>query len=326
MAFARRMNAWKLCLVGVVGAAASVAQAQTSTLYNGGFEVGCLFCGGPFPEGWSSPGGNQLARRRSVDDGIVPAVTPRTGTSCVSIGTNGSGFYGLSTDSRNFCYCDQTCAVACPGPYPFFDPAFDYAGGDVEVSGYYMIPANDPIVNDTAGIKLNIKTLNQDVATLDFDYNGPNAIRGHTNGLWVPYTVRFTRDAIQAEYECNTGERVACGCECVPLAPRPNRVKIVLGRFAPDPGASGTIYWDDITVSQLPAGPVCDTIDFNRDTLFPDSLDLDDYIAVLGGGPNACSNFPNCGDLDFNNDGLFPDSTDLDAYISRLGGGPCILP
>jgi hypothetical protein len=71
-------------------------------------------------------------------------------------------------------------------------------------------------------------------------------------------------------------------------------------------------------------GPTCDTLDFNRDTLFPDSQDLDDLIAVLGGGPGACSNFPNCGDIDFNNDGLFPDSTDLDAYISRLSGGPCL--
>jgi hypothetical protein len=70
----------------------------------------------------------------------------------------------------------------------------------------------------------------------------------------------------------------------------------------------------------------CDTIDFNRDTLTPDSGDLDDFIAVLAGGPGACSNAPNCGDVDFNNDGLFPDSTDLDAFVSRLGGGPCVLP
>jgi glucose/arabinose dehydrogenase len=73
-------------------------------------------------------------------------------------------------------------------------------------------------------------------------------------------------------------------------------------------------------------GPICDSLDFNRDTLFPDSGDLDDFIAVLGGGPGACSTFPTpgCSDLDFNNDGLFPDSTDLDAFVSRLGGGPCL--
>jgi aminopeptidase N len=83
----------------------------------------------------------------------------------------------------------------------------------------------------------------------------------------------------------------------------------------------GAASW---TFQILPVGNVCDTIDFNRDTLFPDSQDLDDFLAVLSGGPGACSNAPNCGDIDFNNDGLFPDSTDLDALISRLGGGPCL--
>jgi hypothetical protein len=70
----------------------------------------------------------------------------------------------------------------------------------------------------------------------------------------------------------------------------------------------------------------CDSIDFNRDTLFPDSGDLDDFIAVLAGGPSACSTFPTpgCSDIDFNNDGLFPDSGDLDAFLSRLAGGACL--
>jgi hypothetical protein len=72
--------------------------------------------------------------------------------------------------------------------------------------------------------------------------------------------------------------------------------------------------------------PACDTIDFNRDGLTPDSGDLDDFLAVLSGGPSACSTFPapGCGDLDYNNDGLFPDSLDLDAFISRLAGGACL--
>jgi hypothetical protein len=75
-------------------------------------------------------------------------------------------------------------------------------------------------------------------------------------------------------------------------------------------------------------GPVCDSIDFNNDTLSPDSGDLDDFIAVFSGGPSACSTFPTpgCNDLDFNNDGLFPDAADLDAFIIRLAGGPCTLP
>jgi V8-like Glu-specific endopeptidase len=73
----------------------------------------------------------------------------------------------------------------------------------------------------------------------------------------------------------------------------------------------------------------CDTIDFNRDGIFPDTNDLDVFIHVLAGG--SCADFPGggmggavCGDLDFNNDGLSPDSLDLDAFVSRLAGGPCV--
>ena len=67
--------------------------------------------------------------------------------------------------------------------------------------------------------------------------------------------------------------------------------------------------------------PGCDTIDFNGDGLYPDNLDLVDFLSVFGGG--ACSNDPNCGDLDFNNDGLFPDNEDIFSLFRVFGGGAC---
>jgi hypothetical protein len=66
---------------------------------------------------------------------------------------------------------------------------------------------------------------------------------------------------------------------------------------------------------------VCDTIDFNADGLFPDSLDIEDFLTVFGGG--ACSNDPNCGDVDFNNDGLYPDQRDIEAFLVVYAGGAC---
>jgi hypothetical protein len=65
----------------------------------------------------------------------------------------------------------------------------------------------------------------------------------------------------------------------------------------------------------------CDFLDFNRDGLFPDTQDVDDFLAVFSGAP--CSNDPNCGDIDFNNDGLFPDTQDINALLSVFSGGPC---
>ena len=77
-----------------------------------------------------------------------------------------------------------------------------------------------------------------------------------------------------------------------------------------------------IRVPITPSVPDCDTIDFNRDGLFPDNVDLLDFLSVFSGG--ACTNDPLCGDLDFNNDGLFPDNLDLEAFFSVFGGGPCL--
>jgi hypothetical protein len=72
------------------------------------------------------------------------------------------------------------------------------------------------------------------------------------------------------------------------------------------------------TSSVCPNLPVCDSIDFNGDGLFPDDQDTVDFLYVLAGG--ACST-STCGDLDFNNDGLFPDDQDLADFLTVLAGG-----
>jgi hypothetical protein len=70
----------------------------------------------------------------------------------------------------------------------------------------------------------------------------------------------------------------------------------------------------------LPAGPVCNDLDFNNDGLFPDDADLVEFLTVLSGG--ACST-GDCDSIDFNNDGLFPDDNDLVTFLRVLAGGEC---
>jgi hypothetical protein len=65
-----------------------------------------------------------------------------------------------------------------------------------------------------------------------------------------------------------------------------------------------------------------DIIDFNSDTLFPDVLDISDFLSVFSGG--LCSNDPVRADVDFNNDGLVPDTLDIQAFLSVFSGGPCL--
>jgi hypothetical protein len=106
--------------------------------------------------------------------------------------------------------------------------------------------------------------------------------------------------------------------------------------FVPSPAAANRLGVDrdqdgvfdrtELVAGSNPADPnsvpqICDTIDFNHDGLFPDTLDLEDLISVFQGGP--CST-GTCGDLDFNNDGLFPDTLDVTSFLSILAGGPCL--
>ncbi|MBI1189163.1 MAG: hypothetical protein GC200_00555 [Tepidisphaera sp.] len=316
----------KISIALLAGCALALpAMAQTNGLQNGGFENLCLFCGGPFPDGWSSPGGNTNANRRTVGDGQMPALfpvgtpnalTPHSGNAVAEIRTPGTGgFIGLTTDNVNFCYCDQTCGTLCSTPYPYFDPVFDYNGGDVVVTAWYMIPADQPIVGDASGIKINIKVQNQDVATMDPWALG-TAISGTTNGQWMPYTVVFTRADIQQQYECNRGIQPGCGCNCVPAAPLPNHCKLTLGRFVGDGSpTSGIIYWDDITYTQLPPAAACEP-DVNQDGV-ADQGDVDYLINVIAGGENPTGINP-----DFNNDGV-ADQGDIDALVNVIAGGPC---
>ncbi len=77
------------------------------------------------------------------------------------------------------------------------------------------------------------------------------------------------------------------------------------------------------TITVLPGGPTCDSIDFNGDTLFPDTQDITDFITVFGGG--ECPTGPGgCGDIDFNNDGLFPDTQDIESFLIVFAGGECV--
>ncbi len=80
-----------------------------------------------------------------------------------------------------------------------------------------------------------------------------------------------------------------------------------------------------IVSMQLPVVPVCDSIDFDNDGLFPEDEDLLDLLAVLAGGQCERERWGLglCNDIDINNDGLFPSDEDLVGYLRLLAGGNC---
>ncbi|MFO0830473.1 MAG: hypothetical protein U0637_01395 [Phycisphaerales bacterium] len=66
---------------------------------------------------------------------------------------------------------------------------------------------------------------------------------------------------------------------------------------------------------------VCRGVDFNNDTLFPDTQDIADFLTVFSGG--VCST-GDCDPIDFNTDTIFPDTVDIEAFLSVFSGGPCL--
>ncbi len=64
--------------------------------------------------------------------------------------------------------------------------------------------------------------------------------------------------------------------------------------------------------------PLCDTIDFNNNGVFPEDQDVADFFRVLAGEQCAA-----CSDIDFNNDSVFPDDLDVMAFFAVLAGGTC---
>ena len=64
----------------------------------------------------------------------------------------------------------------------------------------------------------------------------------------------------------------------------------------------------------------CDGIDFNRDGVFPDEADVNDFLRVIAGG--ACGTSQGC-DTDIDNDGASGADADVIAFFSVLAGGVC---
>lgn len=246
--------------VGTILALAGLVQAQTTCvaptncLTNPGFETVNPFNASE-PLGWHNLSNVTEVRRRTLTDGLLPPAVVRTGVASIMVATPGnSDFRGMTTDTVNFFQAG----------FPFFDVAYNYADAkDVVFSGYYFIPTNSPVVGDFGGVKMNVKGLNQDYATLDpWGGQGPT-FQGDTGGLWVLYEKTWTAADIITQVQNNSDLGI------IPFPPTPpNRVKFTIGRFAFDaPASSGVIFWDDVKlelVDAVPACPACPA-DYNQD-------------------------------------------------------------
>lgn len=297
----------RLLASAILPACTAAALAQTpcplpdNCVTNPSFELVDPFSAAQDPEGWHGLSNPNESKRRVIGDSFQPPAVARTGNASISLSTPGqSQFRGMTTDWRNF---------NIPG-VPFYDPFFDWDGGDVVVRGWYYIPTTHPIVGDFSFIKLNVKRGNQDYATFDAASRGPDTLRiqGHTNNEWRMYELRWPISEIRDEVFFNESEGYFV------LPPYPDHLKITIGRFGFDNvPSSGVIFWDDISFVQEAGSscPVC-AADFNEDGGV-DGSDVEAFFVewVMG---EACA--------DVNEDGGV-DGSDVEAFFLLWEAGGC---
>ena len=135
------------------------------------------------------------------------------------------------------------------------DPVNVQPGDPITISGWYMIPAEAPIIGTKCGLKVSFKSdfltyagqfgsfYTKEVLGIDGDVPGGVT----TNGEWV----QFTLTVDQTEFPDPQG------CYTPPIGGTGYMSIVVVMFDAANDGASGTIYWDDISVTQEPAVTTC---------------------------------------------------------------------
>ncbi|HLP83751.1 MAG TPA: hypothetical protein VK157_05330 [Phycisphaerales bacterium] len=122
----------------------------------------------------------------------------------------------------------------------------------------------------------------------------------YENGVWIPITGL-------------EGERVDSLHVYDADGPGPAPQQLLIGGSLTT--ANGTPIGN---LAALTLGRRCDTIDFNRNSVFPEDQDVVDFFTVLAGG--SCQG---CGDIDFNNNSVFPEDQDVIDFFAVLAGGSC---
>lgn len=251
-------------------------------IFNPGFEDEGF---GNEPLGWAG-------FNTSSDDYVDandPDANVRTGTKAIRLrpATNDTTrFQGWTTN------------IFRPDGSDLFDPDYEYLGGDVTVSGYYLVPEGETLANDLVALKLEFRREPPNFSiytSFEFPVDA-----SETDGLWRYFEVTVTDEDMLAVGDFPP---YATSMTVLPL-------RFFGGDFVTE-APTGTIYWDDLCYVQgdIPAG--CNAADIAEPF---DILDLGDIAAFVSAFTAGTSE----ADLDQNS---IYDLNDIALFVTAFTSG-----
>jgi hypothetical protein len=254
-----------LSALGLLAIAAGAALGQNTTITNPSFEDDDP-SGATDPLGWidfnaSSSASTQFAH---------------TGQRSLRMVFGTSNFAGISTN-----YFDTNTFE-----FPY-DPTIVFLGGDLTISGWYLIPQDTPINGASwASLKLEVRRTVNNSVYQGFEWP---VITGHTNGEWV-FFERTVHNEDFGNWPLPPPTGGITRCSVLAIMFDPNGVN-------PTPA----IYWDDLHLTQEGACyPDCDTstgvgvLDIFDFLCFQNLFATNDPYACdcdTSTGPNVCDIF-----------------------------------
>ncbi len=223
----------------------------------------------------------------------------------------------------------QDLVVSNISAVPTPDVAVVCASGAISVLRNQLLP-EQPIGSQpfAPAVNLPVQGAGLDIAAYDIDADGDNDLVVVLSSVVRDvYTLRnLTDDAttisLAAPLAAETGANplLVAGADV-----DGSGVFDVIHLGPPPPGRCPECLGGDNLFVLLPAAPTgCDSVDFNRNGVFPEDQDVVDFFDVLAGGqPVTCDPALGCNDIDFNNNGVFPEDQDIVDFFNVLAGGSC---
>lgn len=219
-----------------------------------------------------------------------PGAEVRTGDRSIRLkpATNdGNRFRGLTTN------------LFRPDGSDLFDPDYTYLGGDVTISGYYLVPEGEVIQDTIVGVKLEFRREPPNFSIWSaFEFGFPE---NSTGGEWMPFSFVVTDDMILA-----VGD----------FPPEPTSVTVLPfrffgGEFGTGTDPTGTVFIDDLCITQGATSPECNLADLAEPFGELDFFDISAFLSAYSAmDPSA----------DINNDNAW-DFFDISAFLTEYGAG-----